>query len=306
LTHSPGLVLAIVGQTATGKTGLAVEIAQEVGGEIINADAMALYRGMDIGTAKITAAEAQATPHHLFDVLEVTQEASVAVYQQHARDHIDRVLERGKTPIVVGGSGLYVRAALDHIDFPPTDPAVRAELYTRVETEGLATLYGELQRVDPAAAATIQPRNDRRIVRALEVISLTGKPFSASLPRPQYVYRTVQIAIRVDQSDLDQRIEQRVGEMWEAGLVEEVRQLMTRGLAQGPTASRAVGYAETMRHLAGELDAEETQELIAQSTRQLARRQRRWFARDPRITYISAPARLADALRVIQMHESKT
>ncbi|HLS03432.1 MAG TPA: tRNA (adenosine(37)-N6)-dimethylallyltransferase MiaA [Actinomycetales bacterium] len=294
------LVIALVGQTATGKSDLAVRVAEAVDGEVINADAMQLYRGMNVGTAKITSAEMRGIPHHLFDVLDVTEEASVAVYQQQARSRIDEVRARGKTPILVGGSGLYVRAALNHMEFPPTDPQLRSELYARLEREGLAALYQELQDRDPAAAATIEPRNDRRIIRALEVIALTNRPFAASLPTQEYVYPTVQLALQIAQKELDVRIRRRVENMWQAGLVAEVQELLTRGLATAPTASRAVGYAETIRHLNGEFDAQATQDLIAQSTRQLARRQRRWFARDERVNYLPATAPLSDVLSVLR------
>lgn len=300
MTMEAGLVIGLVGQTATGKSDLAVRVAEAVDGEIINADAMQLYRGMNVGTAKITPAEMRGIPHHLFDVLDVTEEASVAVYQQHARSRIDEIRARGKTPILVGGSGLYVRAALDHMEFPPTDPQLRSELYARLERDGLAALYQELQDRDPAAAATIEPRNDRRIIRALEVIALTNRPFAASLPTQEYVYPTVQLALQIAQEELDVRIRRRVEKMWQAGLVAEVQELLTRGLATGPTASRAVGYAETIRHLNGEFDAQATQDLIAQSTRQLARRQRRWFARDERVKYLPATAPLPDVLRALK------
>jgi len=279
-------VIAIVGQTASGKSDLAVELAKIIDAEIINADAMQLYRGMDIGTAEVTEDEKQGVPHHLFDVLDVTEEASVAIYQEQSRAIIADIQKRGRVPILVGGSGLYIRAALDHMDFPPTDPQVRRRLYDRVETEGLPALFSELAQKDPRAAATIEPRNDRRIVRALEVIELTNKPFAASLPKQEYITNTVQIALSIEQDQLDARIAARVEKMWDSGLVEEVQDLLLKGLAQGPTASRAVGYAETIRHLSGEMNAEETIDLIAQSTRRLARRQRRWFKRDERVIYV--------------------
>lgn len=295
-------IIAIVGQTASGKSGLAIELAKLLGAEIINADAMQLYRGMDIGTAKVTEEEKQGIAHHLFDVLDVTEEASVAVYQERSRAIITDIQERGKVPILVGGSGLYVRAALDHMDFPPTDPKVRARLYERANSEGLRALFAELEEKDPHAAATIEPRNDRRIIRALEVIELTDKPFAASLPTQQYVANTVQIALTIDQKELDTRIETRVEKMWEAGLVDEVNDLLQQGLAQGPTASRAVGYAETIRHINGEMDAAETIDLIAQSTRRLARRQRRWFKRDERIVYVphtTTAAQVSDLISAV-------
>lgn len=286
-SHAP--IIAIVGQTATGKSDLAIDLAHRINGEVINADAMQFYRGMNIGTAKVTSAQMRGIPHHLFDVLDVTQEASVAIYQEQARETIARIRSRGATPILVGGSGLYVRAALDDMEFPPTDPAVRQRYYDRLEAEGLEALYSELDSKDPQAAASIEPRNDRRIVRALEVIELTGKPFAASLPRQQYVEPTLQFALEIDLGELDKRIEARVENMWDSGLVAEVESLLEVGLAQGPTASRAVGYAETIRHLNGELTQAETKQLIAQSTRQLARRQRRWFKRDARVKTIPAP-----------------
>src|SRR5699024_1375153 len=222
-------------------------------------------------------------PHHLLDILDVTQEASVAVYQKQVRAVIDDVRAREKLPILVGGSGLYVRAALEDIDFPPTDPEVREKYRLRAEREGLEVLREELRVKDPQAASSIEANNDRRIIRALEVIELTGKPFTASMPKPTYVYPTRQFSLDVEQDVLDERVAKRVQQMWNDGLVEETSHLLSEGLERGVTASRAVGYAQTIRYLAGELSDGEARDEIALATRQLARRQRRWFARDKRI-----------------------
>lgn len=284
--------MAIVGPTATGKSDVALALAHLLDAEIVNADAMQLYRGMDIGTAKISAQQRAAVPHHQLDVLDVTQEASVAAYQRHARADIDAVRARGRRVIVTGGSGLYLRALLDHFTFPPKDGAVRTALERRADVEGTAVLYEELVDVDPDAAARIDPANTTRIVRALEVIAVTGAPFTASLPEYEYAVPAVQIGLRMDQDVLDERIRARVDAMWDAGLATEVRSLLAIGLRDGVTASRAVGYAEMIRHLDGEIDEAETRMLIERNTRRLARRQRRWFARDPRIGWFTGPTNM--------------
>lgn len=279
----PGPVIAVVGPTATGKSALAIELARALGpAEAVNADAMQLYRGMDIGTAKVGPAERAEVPHHQLDVLEPWQDAAVAAYQRHARADIRAIRRRRAVPIVVGGSGLYVRALLDELEFPGTDPAVRARLEERAAAEGTGVLADELARVDPVAAAAVDRRNTRRIVRALEVIELTGRPFSATLPAGRYHAPTVQLGILVPQAELDARIDARAARMVAGGLVEEVAAL-------GPlsrTAARATGYAQALAHLRGELDRDETVAAIALATRQLARRQVKWFRRDRRIVWL--------------------
>jgi tRNA dimethylallyltransferase len=280
------LVIAVVGPTATGKSDLGLALAEQLGGEIVNADAMQLYRGMDIGTAKLTLAERRGIPHHELDVLDVDQDASVADYQRGARADLADIDTRGVRAVAVGGSGLYVRALLDHMDFPGTDPDLRARLEERVEAEGSRALHTELERVDPVAGAGIGPRNARRIVRALEVIGLTGRPYSASLPQHVYEVPALQLGLDCDRAVLDERIEARVGHMWEVGLVEEVKTLAAHGI--GRTASRAVGYAEVLAMLRGELSEAEACAAVAAGTRRLARKQMGWFGRDPRVHWLDA------------------
>ena len=280
-------MVAVVGPTAAGKTALSIPLAHELDGEVVNADSMQLYRGMDIGTAKLPPAQCAGVPHHLLDVWEVTQTASVAEYQRLARAAVDGILARGRVPLLVGGSGLYVRAVLDELDFPGTDPALRAALEAELARVGPQPLYERLRARDPAAAAAILPSNGRRIVRALEVIALTGKPFSARLPaQPRPVYRSVQLAVDRDRADLDQRIAVRVEQMWAAGLVEEVRGLVARGLREGRTARAALGYQQVLSHLAGELTEPGAHAETVRATRRFVRRQRSWFRRDPRLVWL--------------------
>jgi tRNA dimethylallyltransferase len=280
-------VLAVVGPTAAGKTALGISLAQELGGEIINADSMQLYRGMNIGTAKATTQERCGVPHHLLDVWPVTRTADVASYQQEARAVIDRLISRGVQPIVVGGSGLYVRAALDDFAFPGTDPLVRARLEGELADLGAPALHQRLAELDPPAAEGILPSNGRRIVRALEVIELTGS-FTATLPAYTSYYDTVQIGVDTDAATLDERITARVDRMWELGLIDEVRALLAQGLREGRTASRALGYAQVLSWLDGELPSEEAARAATVSaTRRFARRQRSWFRRDPRIHWLT-------------------
>ena len=295
-------VIAVVGPTATGKSDLGVALARELGGEVLNADAMQLYRGMDIGTAKLTVAERQGVPHHLLDVLDVTDEASVAAYQRHVSRCVDDVLARGRVPVLVGGSGLYVRAALDVLVIPPTDPHVRARLEREAADVGPDALHARLADLDPRAAASILPSNARRVVRALEVVELTGRPFSATLPQPQYLRPTVQLGLGAARPVLDERINRRVEVMWRSGLLDEVRRLVPQGLREGRTASRAVGYAQALAQLDGEIEESVAQERTAQLTRRLARRQESWFGRDERITWLEsgAPGLLAQALDVVR------
>lgn len=289
--------ITLVGSTATGKSAVSLALAERLDGEIVNADAMQFYRGMDIGTAKLTLAERRGVPHHQLDTLDVQEDASVAGFQSAARADIDAIHARGRRAIVTGGSGLYVRALLDTFEFPPTDPTVRARLEARADTEGPGMLHRELTAADPVAAARIPAQNAKRIVRALEVIELTGQPFSATLPTHQYEIPAVQIGLDLGYDVLDPRIDERVDHMWESGLVDEVRTLADRGLRDGVTARRAVGYAETLRYLDGELDADHARDLIKVHTRRLARRQRKWFRPDPRVRWVAAPVDAADVSR---------
>lgn len=294
--------MAVVGPTATGKTALAVELALALGGEVVNADALQLYRGMDVGTAKATEAERRGVPHHLLDVLDVTETASVAAYQRDARRVIEDLLAAGRVPVLTGGSGLYVQAVLDDLKFPGTDAAVRARLDSEAGERGTATLYARLAEKDPAAAAAILPTNTRRIVRALEVIELTGEPFSANLPKPGPPrYSTALIGIDREAAELDERVDLRVERMFAAGLVDEVRELEARGLREGKTASRALGYQQVLAELDGERDFAAAAAATAQATRRFVRRQRSWFRRDKRIQWFDGAspdlaARVLDAL----------
>jgi tRNA dimethylallyltransferase len=282
--------LAVVGPTAAGKSELGVALARAVGGEVVNADSMQLYRGMDIGTAKLTDAERRGVPHHVLDIWPVTAPASVAEYQRLARGAVDDLLRSGRTPVLVGGSGLYVRAVLDDLDFPGTDPAVRARLESELAAEGTAAMHGRLRERDPAAAQAILPGNGRRIVRALEVIELTGRPFTAALPTyGTGAYDNVQIGVDPPLPELDRRIEARVHRMFADGLVEEVRALVRCGLRQGITASRALGYAQVLRLLDGSLTEEQARAETVRATRRFARRQRSWFRRDPRVRWVAEP-----------------
>lgn len=297
--HNAPPVITIVGATATGKSAVSLALAQQLGGEIVNADSMQFYRGMDIGTAKLPPAERHGIAHHQLDTLDVTEDASVADYQATARADIDAIHARGKRAVAVGGSGLYVRALLDKFEFPPTDPDVRARLEERAAREGPGMLHRELTEKDPAAAARIPAQNAKRIVRALEVIEITGELFSANLPTHEYEIPAVTIGLDIDYEHLDPRIDERVADMWTSGLVDEVRHLETLGLRESVTARRAVGYAETLRHLDGELDADQTQDLIAANTRRLARRQLRWFRPDERVQWVAAPRDRHDVARVV-------
>ncbi|MBK7625264.1 MAG: tRNA (adenosine(37)-N6)-dimethylallyltransferase MiaA [Kineosporiaceae bacterium] len=284
-------VIAVVGPTASGKSDLAVELAVVLNGEIVNADAMQLYRGMDIGTAKLPVPERRGVPHHQLDVLEVTDEASVAAYQREARAAIEDIRSRGRRPILAGGSGLYLRAVLDELQIPPTDPRVRAALETELEQIGATALHTRLAERDPAAAAAILPSNARRVVRALEVIALTGRPFTATLPTGAYHQPAIQIGLQVPRPVLDERIATRVERMWDAGLVAETRDLAElHGLRAGRTASRALGYAQVLQLLDGELDDAAARLATVTATRRFARRQLSWFGRDPRITWLDHDA----------------
>jgi len=276
-----------VGPTAAGKSELGIALARRLGGEVVNADSMQLYRGMDIGTAKLRPDERAGVPHHLLDVWDVTETASVAEYQRLARAEIDRLRAAGRVPVLVGGSGLYVRAAIDAMEFPGTDPEVRARLEEELAAQGPGALHRRLARADPQAAQAILPSNGRRIVRALEVVELTGRPFTANLPGHESVYDTVQFGVDVPRPELDARISARVERMWRAGLVEEVRELADAGLRSGRTASRALGYQQVLAALAGECTEEQAQAETVRATKRFARRQDSWFRRDPRVRWLS-------------------
>lgn len=297
-------VVAVVGPTATGKSDLAVALAERLDAEIVNADSMQLYVGMDIGTAKLPIAARHGVPHHLLDVWPISKSAAVAEYQQLARAAIAEIRARGRMPILVGGSGLYLRGALDRLEFPGESPDIRARLYAELEHVGVAALHARLATLDAAAAASILPTNGRRIVRALEVIELTGRPFIATMPGFESVYDCVHLGL--DRDDLDGRVEQRVHRMIAAGLVDEVCGLLPAGLRHSPTAGKALGYAQLlgclddMGHVVGDLDGAVA--ATVRATRRFVRRQRSWFRHDPRIRWFDAAApavldRLLAALR---------
>jgi tRNA dimethylallyltransferase len=281
-------VIAVVGPTASGKSDLALSLAERLGGEIINADAMQLYRGLDIGTAKLPLGERRGIAHHQLDVLDVSQEANVAAYQREARLDIAGVRARGHRPILVGGSGLYIRAALDRLDIPPTDPSVRSRLEDDLAQVGPEIMFARLKHSDPVAAQAIQPNNDRRVIRALEVIELTGRPYSASMPTREYLLPTITIGLQVARTELDERIAARVHRMWGAGLLDEVRRLDASGLREGRTAAKALGYRQALAHLDGFLTADQAIEETITSTRRFARRQDSWFRPDPRIRWLGS------------------
>jgi tRNA dimethylallyltransferase len=294
-------VIAVVGPTAAGKSELSLTLARTLGGEVVNADSMQLYQGMDIGTAKLTQAERAGVPHHLLDVWPVTQTASVADYQLLARGFIDDIRGRGRTPILVGGSGLYVRAAIDKLRFPGTDAELRAGLERELERVGADVMHTRLAALDPAAAAAILPTNQRRIVRALEVIELSGRPFSATLPGYESVYPVIQLGLAMPRPELDRRIAERVDQMRQLGLVDEVRRLEREGLRDGFTASRALGYAQVLGFLAGDWTEDAAFAQTVTATRRFVRRQESWFQRDPRVSWIPAGPGLADrALAVVR------
>ena len=291
-------MLTVVGPTAAGKSALSLALAHELGGEVVNADSMQLYRGMDIGTAKLTVTEREGIPHHLLDLWDVRVPAAVAEYQTLARAAIDDILARGRVPLLVGGSGLYVRAVLEEFEFPGTDPEIRARLEAELAGSGPQPLFDRLEQQDPAAADKILPSNGRRIVRALEVIELTGKPFTASLPAPTPHYPSVQLGVDRDPAALDERIARRVDVMWASGLLDEVRGLIPEGLREGRTSSKALGYQQALAQLDGELTEEQAKSDTVQGTRRFVRRQRSWFRRDPAIVWLdgASDTLVADAL----------
>jgi tRNA dimethylallyltransferase len=303
MPEQPLPIVAVVGPTAVGKSELAIGLAGRLGGEVVNTDSMQLYRGMDVGTAKLTVDERRGVRHHLLDVLEVTEPATVAEFQQWARAAIADCRARGVLPVLVGGSALYTRAVIDRFEFPGTDAVLRARLERELAEVGSGLLHQRLAERDPEAAANILPSNGRRVVRALEVIELTGRPFTATLPRQEYAdAATVQIGLDCPRPVLDERIERRVARMWEAGLVEEVRALEKVGLRTGRTASRALGYQQVLAFLAGECSEQEAFEATATGTRRFARRQDSWFRKDPRIHWLpwDDPRRLDEAVGVVR------
>ncbi|MET0838433.1 MAG: tRNA (adenosine(37)-N6)-dimethylallyltransferase MiaA [Marmoricola sp.] len=300
---SPLPVVAVVGATASGKSALALDLAERLGGEIVNTDSMQVYRGMDVGTAKLPLGDRRGIAHHLLDVLDVTEPATVAEFQRWAREVVEDCRDRGVTPVLVGGSALYTRAILDEFEFPGTDPVVRRRLEEELEDVGAGVLHARLAERDPAAAAQVLPSNGRRVVRALEVIEITGRPFTATRPEQRYHYaHAVQVGVDIDRDTLDQRIEQRVAKMWADGFVEEVRGLAGRGLREGRTASRALGYQQVLAFLDGEITEAEARERTVTGTRRFARRQDSWFRKDPRITWVrhDDPERVEQAIGAVR------
>ena len=279
----------ICGATATGKSELAVALAKEINAEVVNADSMQVYKGMDIGTAKLTIAQRDAVVHHLIDVLDITEEANVSWYQQIARDKIDELIASGKSVVVVGGTGLYIKAILDDLNFPDTDSKVRDKITEQADQLGNEIMHGKLAKLDPAAALAIPKENIRRVIRALEVIELTGKPFTANLPRQESSKypNAKQFGLVLDRSNLDEKIDQRVDDMWEKGFAREVSLLMTQGLEQATTAKKALGYSQIMSYLNGECDEEFAKQETKRVTRAYARRQETWFSRDDRIKWLA-------------------
>lgn len=300
-TTVPAEVVAVVGATATGKSELALGLAERLRGEVVNADSMQLYRSMDIGTAKLPPSARRGVPHHLLDVLDVTEESTLVAYQQMARAAIAAVRDRGGMPVLAGGSGLYVRAALDVLDIPPADPEVRARLEARSAAGEDDALRAELRRLDPAASEAIQERNIRRVIRALEVVEITGRPFSATAPTKTYVRPSVVIGLRDDWDALTDRIERRVERMWADGLPDEVARLAGAGLREGRTASRAIGYAQALAEIDDELTRSEAITATQAATRRYARRQESWLRPDPRVVWLdaAAPDLLERALEVV-------
>jgi len=280
--------IIICGATATGKSDLAVALAQEIGAEIVNADSMQVYEGMDIGTAKLSVHERGAIPHHLLDALTVRQESTVAWYQEAARAAIDEIHQRGKDAIIVGGTGLYIKAIVDDLNFPDTDPVIRSRLELEAIEHGATALFARLEKLDPAAALAIDRANTRRIVRALEVIEITGQPFTANLPRQESSRypNAFHFGLSQDRESLDIRVSDRVDAMWEAGLVAEVEGLVVTGLREGATAQKALGYAQVLAMMDGLLTSEEAREETKRVTRQYIRRQDTWFSRDGRLHWL--------------------
>jgi len=289
-------LIVICGATATGKSDLAVGIAEEIGAEIVNADSMQLYKGMDIGTAKLTAAERGSVAHHMLDVIDVKSDAGVSWYQELAREKIDELRNSGKSVVVVGGTGLYIKAILDDLNFPETDPDIRAKLNLEADEIGADAMHQRLTELDPAAALAIPKENVRRVVRALEVIEITGAPFTANLPRADSTKYpdAMQFGLAMERATLNSRIDLRVAKMWECGFVDEVEGLIDQGILEGKTAQAAIGYAQIIRMKHGVLTQGEAIEDTARATRQYARRQETWFSRDRRITWLSATSSISE------------
>jgi tRNA dimethylallyltransferase len=290
-------LIVICGATATGKSDLALAVAKHLDAEIINADSMQLYKGMDIGTAKLPIAERNGIAHHLLDLLEIIEEANVSWYQGLARGKIDQLLSAGKSVVVVGGTGLYIKAILDDLNFPDTDPVVRQQLTDEAQLVGNDQMHARLAKLDPAAALAIPKENIRRVIRALEVIQITGKPFTANLPRAasSKYPNAKQFGLVLDRANLDSKIDRRVEKMWEKGFVNEVTHLMTKGLAQATTAKKAIGYSQIISFLNGECAEAFAKEETKRVTRAYARRQETWFSRDDRIKWL-APENISSQL----------
>jgi tRNA dimethylallyltransferase len=288
-------LIIVCGATATGKSDLAVSLAKEINAEVVNADSMQVYKGMDIGTAKLTSEERGGIAHHLIDVLDIKDEANVAWYQQIAREKIDQILSSGKSVVVVGGTGLYIKAILDDLNFPDTDPAVRQKITDQAEKLGNDVMHERLAKLDPAAALAIPKENIRRVIRALEVIELTGKPFTANLPRQESSKYpdAKQFGLVLDRGNLDEKIDKRVEDMWAKGFAREVSTLMTKGLEQSGTAKKALGYMQIMNYLNGESDEAFAKEETKRVTRAYARRQETWFSRDERIKWLAPESNAA-------------
>jgi tRNA dimethylallyltransferase len=282
-------LIIICGATATGKSDLAVSVAKEIDAEVVNADSMQLYKGMDIGTAKLTTAERNGIAHHLIDILDIKDDANVAWYQQIAREKIDQILSSGKSVVVVGGTGLYIKAVLDDLNFPDTDPIVRQKITDEAERLGNDVMHERLAKLDPAASLAIPKENIRRVIRALEVIELTGKPFTANLPRQESSKYpdAKQFGLVLDRENLDEKIDKRVEDMWTKGFAREVSILMTQGLEQAGTAKKALGYIQIMNYLNGESDEAFAKEETKRVTRAYARRQETWFSKDERIKWLA-------------------
>ena len=295
-------LVVIAGATATGKSDLAVALAQKIGGQIVNADSMQLYRGMDIGTAKLPLSERGGITHHMLDVVDVSSDVTVAWYQEQARSVIDQLLQQSIPVVVVGGTGFYIKAILDDLNFPETDPAVRERLAQEAEEIGGSAMHERLAMLDPAAALAIPKENIRRVVRALEVIAITGKPFTAHLPREGSTRypQALQFGLAQDRATLDQRIDLRVEKMWQSGFVREVADLVKAGILEGKTAKAALGYSQIIAMAQGHLSESQAKDLTKLGTRQYARRQETWFTRDPRITWISPEHNLHARLRLIE------
>jgi tRNA dimethylallyltransferase len=281
--------IVICGATATGKSDLAVSLATEIGGEIINADSMQIYKGMDIGTAKLTPTERGGIEHHMLDILQVTQDSTVAWYQGLARETVNAIHGRGKHAIIVGGTGLYIKSILDDLNFPDTDAVVRQRLTEEAKELGIVQLFQRLEALDPVAAAAIDRQNERRVIRALEVIEITGQPFTANLPREDSsLYPdALQFGLVMDRAELGARVEARVDRMWEIGFVAEVDRLIDEGITKATTARRALGYAQIIAMRSGEISETLAIEETKRATRQYVRRQETWFSRDARINWIS-------------------